>query len=395
MSRPAEPSPLPAATDVLVVGAGPTGLTLACVLASRGVPFVLVDRLTHGASTSRAAVVHARTLEALEALDVTRRLREQGHVVPRFTVRDRDRVLAHVRFDRLPTRHPYTLMVPQQHTEAILLGRLRELGGDVHRGCLVEQVAQDAHGVAVTLATGSGRLQVRARYVVGADGMHSVVREQAGIAFQGDAYEHGFLLADVHMQWPLGRDEVNLFFSPEGLVVVAPLPEGRHRVVATADRAPEHPDRDDVQALLDARGPRRGARVDDVVWSSRFRVHHRLAERYRAGRVLLAGDAAHVHSPAGGQGMNTGIQDAFALGDALVDVVAGRADVERLDRYERVRRPVAQRVVAFTDRMTRMATLRDHRARALRNLALSTVARVPAAPRRLAMELAGLRVPAS
>jgi 2-polyprenyl-6-methoxyphenol hydroxylase-like FAD-dependent oxidoreductase len=382
---------LPETTDVAIVGAGPTGLALACVLAGEGISFVVLDRLAAGLNTSRAAVVHARTLEVLEELQVADRLHAEGHVVPRFSIRERDRVLATIPFDHLPTRYPYTLMIPQQVTEEILLSRLRTLGGDVHRPLTVERLQQDADAVSVTVAANGHPSQtVRARYVVGADGMHSRVREQAGIGFTGDAYEHSFVLADVRMTWPIGADEVMLFLSPEGLAVVAPLPHGRHRIVATLDEAPEHPGLADIQQLMDTRGPTGGAaRIDEVVWSSRFRVHHRLADRYRDRRILLAGDAAHVHSPAGGQGMNTGIQDAVAVGRALADVIGRRADDTRLDDYERRRRPVAERVVAFTDRMTRMATVRSHRGRAMRNAAIGLIGRTPAT-RWIAATLAGL-----
>jgi 2-polyprenyl-6-methoxyphenol hydroxylase-like FAD-dependent oxidoreductase len=384
-------SALPATTDVVIVGAGPTGLALGCVLAAQRVSFVLVDRLAEGANTSRAAVVHARTLEVLEELEVTGRLHAEGHIVPRFILRDRDHVLATIRFDGLPTRYAYTLMVPQQITESILLGRLRELGGDVCRPYEVTDLGQDADGVSVTAMDGGGHPQtVRARYLVGADGMRSTMRERAGIGFTGAPYEESFVLADVRMNWTLSADEVFLFFSPEGLAVVAPLPGGSHRVVATVDDAPEHPGIADLQRLLDARGPATGAaRVEELFWSSRFRVHHRLADRYRAGRILLAGDAAHVHSPAGGQGMNTGIQDGVALGHALAAALGGRADESQLDLYERARRPVAERVVAFTDRMTRVATLRNPRSRAVRNAMIGLIGRIPAASRWLATELAG------
>jgi 2-polyprenyl-6-methoxyphenol hydroxylase-like FAD-dependent oxidoreductase len=221
--------------------------------------------------------------------------------------------------------------------------------------------------------------------------MHSTVRERAGIGFTGDTYEQSFVLADVRLNWPTS-DEVMLFFSPEGLVVVAPLPDGSHRVVATVDDAPEHPDIADVQHLLDTRGPVNGAaRVREIVWSSRFRVHHRLADRYRAGRILLAGDAAHVHSPAGGQGVNTGIQDAVALGHALTAVLVGGGNEKQLNDYESTRRPVAERVVALTHRMTRVATLHSPRTRAVRNAMIRLIGRIPAVPRRIATELAGLR----
>src|SRR5262249_36535874 len=172
---------------------------------------------------------------------------------------------------------------------------------------------------------------VNARWVVGCDGMHSRMRDEAGIPFSGSAYDQVFVLADVHMDWPLTRDEVSLFFSPEGLAVVAPLPEDRYRIVATVDAHRAHPAVEDIQALLDARGPGAAqARIRDSVWTSRFRVHHRVAENPRKGRVLLCGDAAHVHSPAGGQGMNTGLQDAMSLANALADVVRG-ADEAVLD----------------------------------------------------------------
>jgi len=384
-------STLPDTTDVVIVGAGPTGLTLAGILARERVPFVLVDRLAEGSNTSRAAVVHARTLEVLEEIEVTDRLRAGGLVVPRFTLRDRDRVLLTIRFDGLSTRYPYTLMIPQNATEAILLARLREMGGDVLRPHEVADVRQDADGVTATVTADGGFRTLRGRYLVGADGMHSVVRERAGVGFTGGTYEQSFALADVRMSWRIPGDEVMLFLSPDGLVVVAPLPGGRHRIVATMDDAPEHPDIADVQRLLDTRGPVAGAaRVEEIAWSSRFRVHHRIVNRYRAGRILLAGDAAHVHSPAGGQGMNTGIQDAVALGRALTAVVRG-AKESRLDEYDRVRRPVAQRVVAFTDRMTRMATLRTPRARAMRNILVGLIGRIPAFRRFLAMELSELR----
>lgn len=376
-----------APADVLVVGAGPTGLALATALAAQGLRACVIDRQAEGANTSRAAVVHARTLEVLEPFGVAERLVARGLQATRFTVRDRDRVLIPIAFDALPTRYPYTLMVSQAVTEAVLLQRARELGVQVLRPRSMQSFTQDADGVTATL-DGGGVL--RARYLVGADGMHSAVRQQAGIAFDGGTYGESFVLADVRLE-PLAsvpHDEVILFFSPAGMVVLAPLPDGVHRIVATVDDAPEHPDRGYVQRLLDARGPQAvPAQVREVLWGSRFRVHHRIASAYRNGRVLLAGDAAHVHSPAGGQGMNIGIQDAVALAGALRSALAG--DETRLDAYGDTRRPVAQEVVALADRLTRMATA-PRGLRGLRNAALTAVAHLPKFRRSLAWQLSGL-----
>lgn len=382
--------------DVLVVGAGPAGLTMSAALAGRGVSHLTVDRAPLGANTSRAAVVHTRTLEVLEEVGVTEPLVGRGVVVPTFTLRDRDRTLAAITFDDLPTRYPYTLMVPQNITEQVLADRLTELGGGLTSGWTLASLDLDTHpGRALaSLIDDDGRTAVvDARYVIGTDGMHSTVREQAGISFDGAAYPQSFVLADVRLDWDLPAAEVQLFFSPAGLVVVAPLPGGRHRVVATVDttvaEAPEHPDRDFIAELLRTRGPSRPTRVHEVVWSSRFRVHHRLAAAYRRGPVFLAGDAAHVHSPAGGQGMNTGIQDAALLGSLLADVLTGGADPAVLDTYEARRRPVARDVVRMTDRMTHAATLRGPAAR-LRNLALRVVTGRPAVRRKIAMNLSEL-----
>jgi 2-polyprenyl-6-methoxyphenol hydroxylase-like FAD-dependent oxidoreductase len=234
---------------------------------------------------------------------------------------------------------------------------------------------------------------VRARYVVGCDGGHSFVRGAVSIPFEGEAYAQSFVLADVRMSWALPDDEVQLFFSPEGLVVVAPLPQGHQRVVATVDEAPAEPSLSDVQALLDARGPRaRRPHVEEVLWSSRFRVQHRVAARFREGGVFLCGDAAHVHSPAGGQGMNTGIQDAANLAWKLALVVRGQAPGSLLDSYERERRPVAKGVVSTTDRLTRLATVHSPLVRRLRNALILIAGRTGQLPRRLAKNLSELDV---
>jgi 2-polyprenyl-6-methoxyphenol hydroxylase-like FAD-dependent oxidoreductase len=374
-------------TDVLIVGAGPTGLTLTASLLLKDINVVLIDRQAEGANTSRAAGVNARTLEVLDGstgLDVTRRLVKEGIEAPRFAIRDGAKVLLNIDFSGLDTAYPFTLLIPQSTTERLLLDRVRELGGDVIRPKVLATVVQDATGVTATFDDGD---TIRASYVVGADGMHSTVREQAGIGFSGGAYEHSFVLADAQLSGDAPTDEVRLFWASEGLTVVAPLPNGDFRVVAPVDDAPEEPSVEFVQQLLDARGPG-GITVTGIAWGSRFRIHHRVADTYRAGRMLLAGDAAHVHSPAGGQGMNLGIQDAVALADALAAVLGGGPD-SVLDAYSATRRPIAQQVVELTDRLTKLATL-PRALRPVRNVMLGIIGRIPAATRALASRLSGL-----
>jgi 2-polyprenyl-6-methoxyphenol hydroxylase-like FAD-dependent oxidoreductase len=377
--------------DVVIVGAGPVGLALAVSLRQNGVNVVILDRLAEGANTSRAAVVHARTMEVLEAIGLADEMLSHGLKMTVFRVRDRDKQLIEIDFKDIPSKYKFVLMIPQNETEALLLARLRSLGGDVTRPCEVTTIQQNSDFVTVTANQGGTQTEIAAKYVVGCDGMHSIVRQQAGIDFEGGSYEQSFVLADVTMDWPFGRDEVGLFLSSKGLAVIAPLPHDRFRIVVTVDNPPEHPTMGDVQELLDERGPReKCGHIQSLAGSSRFRVHHRVAETLRKGRVIIAGDAGHVHSPAGGQGMNTGIQDAVSLGEAL-SAALHEADTARLDEWERARHEIARRVVAMTDQMTKMATLQSHTAQTLRNVALSIAGHIPMFREAMAGNLAELK----
>ena len=376
--------------EIVIVGAGPTGLALAAELTRLGrTPFVL-DQLPAGQNTSRAAVVHARTLEVLQPLGVVPELLAAGVKVATFRVRDHNKVLTTIDFSDLETEFPYTLMCPQDVTERILLRRLKNLGGSVMRPCLVTGIREVAGALEVAYSVDTESKAIQTRWLIGCDGAHSIVRNHTGIAFSGSTYDESFILADVEMDWPLGRDEVSLFLSERGLVVVAPLPGNHFRIVATVDQASEHPSLDDFQAILHDRGPTSGAvQVKRLVWSSRFRVGHRVAERFMLGHVLLAGDAAHVHSPAGGQGMNTGIQDAVSLAQAL-STTLDDGDLARLDHWAHDRRNVAKSVVSFTDRMTKFATVSSPAVKAVRNMLLEVMGGLPYAQHALARKLAEL-----
>ncbi|ESZ66579.1 FAD-dependent monooxygenase [Mesorhizobium sp. C120A] len=382
---------LPETTEVLIIGAGPTGMALSIALHQAGVDHVLIDKLTQGLQTSRAGVIHAQTLESLEPLGVTQRLSELSVNLDDFAIRDRSRVLLKLDFGKLPSKHPYLMMLPQNVTEQVFAERIAVLGGVIHREVEAVAVAQDSDGARVTVVEQGHEKLISARYVVGADGMQSLVRKSTGIEFDGEAYDGSFVLADVRLDWLVGPAEVSLFFAPAGLVVVAPLPDGSYRVVATMKDAPEKPGTADIQALLDSRGPTTTrARVLDLTWSSRFRVHHRLVRAYRNDRLFLMGDAAHVHSPAGGQGMNTGIIDAVVLGQLLGDVVNGIRSATELDLYEKLRRPAAQEVLDLAGKMTEMALAHNPVKRFVRNLSLSLVNLLPFVKRRIALKLSGL-----
>lgn len=376
--------------DVIIVGAGPTGLALAAELRRLGHAPMLFDKQVAGANTSRATVVHARTLEVLEPLGVSDAMVARGIPLRSGHLRETGGdIKATIPFDELPTRYPFTLALPQNMTEEILLAKLRELGGEVLRPIEVTSLEQTPNCATVTYTVAGTLVQdLCGSWVVGCDGMHSAVREATGITFTGGEYEEGFLLADVEMDWPLSSHkaarDLELFLGDEGITLIAPLPNKVWRIIATQENAPQQPNVDDCQRILDARTVA-GAKVKRVVWSSRFHIHHRVANKLREGRVLIAGDAAHVHSPAGGQGMNTGVQDAVALANALHMAMQG--DEAALAAWEEDRLKIAHSVVNTTDQMTKLALSHNPLTHLLRNAVLGVLGHVPAAQRAVARRL--------
>jgi 2-polyprenyl-6-methoxyphenol hydroxylase-like FAD-dependent oxidoreductase len=376
--------------EVVVVGAGPTGLALGAELHRLGVSALIVDRLAAGENTSRASAVHARTLEVLEPVGATAELIRQGLAVQIFRIRNRSGVLATIDFKDLKTKYPFTLMCPQNRVEAILLERLQSFGGNVERPAEVIDVLQREDYVEVRVKNASDAQTIRAKWVAGCDGAHSVVREHAAIPFEGGAYDESFILADVEMDWPLDREEVSLFYADQGLLLVAPLPGNLFRIVAMVEQASPQPSMADFESILKERGLENAPiSIRRMPWSSRFHIQHRIATALRQGNILLAGDAAHVHSPAGGQGMNVGIQDAVSLATALHQTLRSGDDAA-LDKWQEDRLKIAHSVVDMTDRLTKVATLSSPALKALRNTIVEVIGHIPSATHAVAERLSEL-----
>lgn len=353
--------------DVLVVGAGPTGLMAATLLARRGVRVRIVDAGREASRESRAFAIQARTMELFQQIGLVDGFLDQGIVNPGIDVFVGGRRVGGFDYDRAAspdTPYPFIFLLPQSRTEAILIDDLARHGVTVEQGVTVTGLDQDGAGLTVRADSASGGLtQIRAPYVVGADGAHSAVRKALGLAFEGAKYAPTFLLADCRIDWPAGsdldHDRFRVFLHGASVALFLPLDGTRcSRVMATdhsgrveaGGKAAMQLDLPELeQAFSEASGL--AVRLSDPVWTTRYRVHHRGVDRYARGRAFLAGDAAHIHSPAGGQGMNTGLQDAANLAWKLAAVILDGASHDLLDTYDAERRPVGQQVVATSDRM--------------------------------------------
>ena len=350
-------------TEVLVVGAGPTGLALAAHLVAHGVRPRIVDRASDRVHESRALAIQPRTLELLAPLGVTDELVALGNpgVELRVHARGRERVLPLFDLGLEDTAYPYLLFLSQAETERVLGDWLVQQGVPVEREITLTELRSGADGVSVVLRGPDGRDEaVSARFVVGCDGGRSAVRDAAGIAFEGSSYPQAFLLADLEAD-DIKAGAAHVFLSRAGMLFYFPLMRpASWRLLAMED--PSRPPAEgtavglgELQAVSDTYTGG-GVRLHDAVWTTRFRLHHRVATRYRSENVFLAGDAAHVHSPAGAQGMNTGIQDAANLAWKLAQVINGKSGNTLLDTYDVERRPIGQTVLRFTDRAFRVAT---------------------------------------
>jgi 2-polyprenyl-6-methoxyphenol hydroxylase-like FAD-dependent oxidoreductase len=349
-------------TQVLIAGGGPTGLVLACDLVRRGVGVRVVERSPQPPTGSRGKGLQPRSLEVLEDLGVLGAVLAEGTDYPTIRRYHNGNVVWEGRMhepeeatEQVP--YPNILLLPQPRLEQLLRERLAELGGRVEHGVELTGFEQDGDGVTATLSTGE---QVTADYLVGADGGRSFVRKRLGVGFEGETYEtERMIIADV-MADGLDGDHWHTWGHPtkEGKwLAMCPLPGGVFQLVAPVD-AGEEPELtlETLRHLVDETTGGTEVRLHDLGWISLYRPNIRMVDRFRVGRVFLAGDAAHVHSPAGGQGLNTGIQDAYNLGWKLGSVLGGAPDA-LLDTYEEERLPVAAGVLGISTRLHRAASM--------------------------------------
>lgn len=355
---------------VLVAGAGPVGLATACELARGGVPVRIVDRLAEPSRLSRAVGVHARTLEQLDSLGVASEMLAAGIRVPGVVLLAKGRTLAEAGFESIDSAFPFMLCLPQNTTEAILAKELTRLGVEVERPVELTGLEQDEAGATVELGrAGGGSERATFSYVVGADGAHSTVRRLVGTELKGTFHGVRFLLADCDAEHDLQRDRIYLVFHESGVLGIFPLHGRRCRLIAQLPdgTGEDEPTLEDAQRLCDERT---GGRLvlERARWLTAFEIHYGQVPQYRFGRVFLAGDAAHIHSPAGGQGMNTGIQDAGNLAWKLRLAWAGAAAPGLLDSYQAERHPVGESVVRLSTLMTRAGTARGATAQHVRDM---------------------------
>ncbi|KAI1084988.1 FAD binding domain-containing protein [Whalleya microplaca] len=361
--------------DVLIIGGGPTGLTLALELAAHQTRFRIVDKATARSPYSRALVVQPRSLELLNRHGDVRALRACGTTADGTSVCVNGREVAYVETERFKlsgTAFPSPAAVSQWHTERWLEAALERRGPKVEMGKEAQSIVQDGEGVTIRLVGSDGEEEVvRAKYVVGADGAHSCVRHASNLTFEGDAYPQEFILADTHIKSQMPNNRAFMCLG-KGVMVVLPLnADGMVRLVVSRPDQNQtgQPKLEDFQEFLQEVFPG-GGELHDPVWLTRFHLHHRGVNNYRDGRLLVAGDAAHIHSPAGGQGMNTGIQDAANLGWKLASVLRGERPDSFLDSYNTERHPVGQYLLRSSDRTFSYITTTNPIALFLRNLIL-------------------------
>ena len=358
---------------ILIVGAGPVGMTMASELVRYGVPVRIIDKSVQRTDKSKALVLWSRTLELLDRGGESAVFVNAGYKAEAINIITADKVIAHVSMKNVNSPYPYGLVIPQSETERLLENRLGDQGVSVERQVELISLKNSIDKVEAILRHADGHEEaVSADWLVGCDGAHSAVRHGIGRRFTGETNSSDWMLADIHLTgYPYPDSEVSVYWHRDGAFVIFPISPGRYRVIADLPHSgadyPPTPTLEQVQAIMYHRGPK-GAKAFDPIWLAGFRINGRKVASYRWGRVFLAGDAAHVHSSAGGQGMNTGMQDAFNLAWKMALVVHGTCVEHLLESYSPERSSVGDEVLKTAGRLTTIGTLRNPVAQAVRNI---------------------------
>jgi 2-polyprenyl-6-methoxyphenol hydroxylase-like FAD-dependent oxidoreductase len=367
--------------DVLIVGAGPVGLFLANECARRGLRWRLLEAKPGQSVYSKALAVFPRTLEIFDMAGVAAPFLEAANRVTSVSVVSHKHVIAQMKFQPEESPYSFVAMVPQDVTEKLLAEELKRRGGTVEYETEFVAAEQDEQGVNVTARHKDEIIHLRAKFVVGCDGAHSAVRRSLNIPFEGGEYADSFALADIETNETLAADELQLCPNEAGPVAIFPMSATRRRIVATVVKPEgeqadgDAPSLELIQKVVAERGPE-GIEVRAVHWASYFRIHHRHVARLRDGRIFLAGDAAHIHSPFGGQGMNTGLHDVWNLAWKLDLFLRGMGNEQLLDSYGAERLPVIRNVIDTTDFLTKVMGTPSKFAQALRDTVIPMVSRL-------------------
>ena len=357
---------------VLVAGAGPVGLTAAAAFTRHGIPCRIIDKAPVPSDKSKALAVWCRTMELLDGLELAETFVSTGRKLTGGNIYAEGKRVVHLALTTDESPYGFPLMLPQNITERLLTEHLEQQGITVQRQVELVDFQETETGVSCTLRHADGSEEaLETPWLIGCDGAHSIVRHRLGMEFTGHAEPSDWMLADVHIEGSLAADQVSIFWHPDGVLAFFPIDADRFRIIADLGAASDTPRPEltlpDVQSLTENRGPG-GLALTDPVWLAYFRINERKVEEYCRGRVLLAGDAAHIHSPAGGQGMNTGMQDAFNLAWKIALVEQGRGQLgPLLHSYSVERSAVGDQVLSNAERFTKMTTLRSPAAQWMRN----------------------------
>lgn len=367
--------------EILIVGAGPTGLTAAILLSQFDIPVRIIDQKFERTSTSNALAVQIRTLEVFDKMGLADRFLSVGEPLQTFNLFSGKERLATFSFSDMPTQYPFVLAIPQSDTEKILGDYLKEKNIVVERGIKLESLVNQGKSISVTLQDSKNN-QTEEKivdWVLACDGAHSTVRALTGEEFTGTRSENHFIMMDCQLKWEEPHDAINAFFDKGGPIGVIPVGKTHTRVIVDVShdgqlKTKHDPEISDFQRIL----KERSIPFDfyDVTWISSFWTHHQQIKHYQRGHIFYLGDSAHVHSPVGGQGMNTGIQDAYNLAWKLAQVYQGRAPENTLDTYHQERFPVAQQLLERTQRATKMLTLHNVFLQKIRNFLIKQLTKI-------------------